>query len=78
MVIPSDVLFWWCLTMYMTTVWCFPDSAIGKKYILAKTSEGGYALVPDERKLPGIPVSPKEIHFSSIQAVSKASRQWFK
>lgn len=35
---------------------CFPDSAIGKKYILARTSSG-YQLVPDGSKLAGIPVS---------------------
>jgi hypothetical protein len=45
------------MTMHLTTTsWSFPDSAIGKKYILARTSNG-YELVPDGSKVPGIPVS---------------------
>ena len=42
--------------MFVTTTQSFPDGAIGKKYVLARTSNG-YELVPDGSKLPGIQVS---------------------
>lgn len=64
----SDVLLWYGFTMCMTTVWCFPDGAIGKKYILARTGDGGYALVPE--KGPGTPVS-HEIRYVSTQISDK-------
>jgi hypothetical protein len=48
------------MTTFLTTTCSFPDSAIGKKYILARTSSG-YKLVPDGSKLPGIKVSPENI-----------------
>ena len=57
MVAVASTILWYIMTMHLTsTSWSFPDSAIGKKYILARTSNG-YELVPDGSKVPGIPVS---------------------
>ena len=44
------------MTIFVPITWSFPDSAVGKKYVLARTSTG-YELVPDGSKLPGIQVS---------------------
>ena len=58
----------------IVTVWCFPDSAIGRRYILAKTANGAYSLVPDNSHVPGITVSAKDIHhISGAQLVVSCS-----
>ena len=60
MLIFAGTILWYIMTTFLTTTCSFPDSAIGKKYILARTSSG-YKLVPDGSKLPGIKVSPVNI-----------------
>ena len=62
----TATILWYIMTMLFTTTWSFPDSAIGKKYILARTNNG-YELVPDGSKVPGIPVSSVSVPKSKPQ-----------
>ncbi len=68
----ASTILWYIMTIFLTTTWSFPDSSIGKKFILARTSNG-YELVPDGSKLPGIPVSSVKIPNSKPQVSFQVS-----
>ena len=71
MLIFAAVMLWYVITILLTTTgWSFPDAAIGKKYILARTNNG-YELVPDGSKVPGIPVSSVSMPKSKPQPKSQ-------
>lgn len=55
---------------FMSTVFGFPDSAIGNKYILTRSGNGTYALVPEGSDSPGIPVSAVHTHLTKGHTVS--------
>ena len=50
------LLLYYVMTMFVTNIWSFPDSAIGRKYVLTRTGNG-YELVPENTETSNIPVS---------------------